>query len=46
MQYKGSDKWTQVMVVKTNVAVVTGLTQGQEYMFLISSSNEKGVSDP
>ena len=30
MQYKGSDKWTQVMVVKTNVAVVTGLTQGHE----------------
>uniref|UniRef100_A0A673AQL2 Titin n=1 Tax=Sphaeramia orbicularis TaxID=375764 RepID=A0A673AQL2_9TELE len=46
MQGKGSEKWTQVMVVKTNEAVVTGLTQGEEYMFRISSVNEKGVSDP
>lgn len=46
MQSKGSEKWTQVMVVKTNEALVTGLTQGQEYMFRISATNEKGVSDP
>uniref|UniRef100_A0A3B3Z9V5 Titin n=1 Tax=Periophthalmus magnuspinnatus TaxID=409849 RepID=A0A3B3Z9V5_9GOBI len=46
MQGKGSDKWTQVMVVKSNEAVVTGLTQGEEYMFRISATNEKGVSDP
>uniref|UniRef100_A0A8C3G2G8 Titin n=1 Tax=Cyclopterus lumpus TaxID=8103 RepID=A0A8C3G2G8_CYCLU len=39
-------KWTQVMVVKTNVALVAGLTQGEEYMFRISATNEKGVSDP
>uniref|UniRef100_A0A7N8X326 Titin n=1 Tax=Mastacembelus armatus TaxID=205130 RepID=A0A7N8X326_9TELE len=46
MQSKGSDKWSQVMVVKTNEAFVTGLTQGEEYMFRISAANEKGVSDP
>ena len=46
MQGKGSEKWTQVMVVKTNEAVVTGLTQGEEYMFRISATNEKGTSDP
>lgn len=46
MQGKGSEKWTQVMVVKTNKALVTGLTQGEEYMFRISSTNEKGASDP
>lgn len=46
MQGKGSDKWTQVMVVKTNGALVTGLTQGEEYMFRILATNEKGVSDP
>uniref|UniRef100_A0A671TSQ2 Titin n=1 Tax=Sparus aurata TaxID=8175 RepID=A0A671TSQ2_SPAAU len=46
MQGKGSEKWTQVMVVKTNEAVVTGLTQGEEYMFRISAANEKGMSDP
>uniref|UniRef100_A0A3B5BAT6 Titin n=1 Tax=Stegastes partitus TaxID=144197 RepID=A0A3B5BAT6_9TELE len=46
MQGKGSEKWTQVMVVKTNGAQVTGLTQGEEYMFRISATNEKGVSDP
>lgn len=46
MQGKGSEKWTQVMVVKTNEALVTGLTQGEEYMFRISATNEKGVSDP
>lgn len=46
MQGKGSEKWTQVMVVKSNEAHVTGLTQGEEYTFRISSINEKGVSDP
>uniref|UniRef100_A0A3B4Y3I4 Titin n=1 Tax=Seriola lalandi dorsalis TaxID=1841481 RepID=A0A3B4Y3I4_SERLL len=46
MQGKGSEKWTQVMVVKTNEAVVTGLTHGEEYMFRISATNEKGASDP
>lgn len=46
MQGKGSDKWTQVMTVKSNEAYVTGLTQGEEYNFRISASNEKGVSDP
>lgn len=46
MQSKGSEKWTQVMMVKTIEAVVTGLTQGEEYMFRISAANEKGVSDP
>uniref|UniRef100_A0A3P8X5A8 Titin n=1 Tax=Cynoglossus semilaevis TaxID=244447 RepID=A0A3P8X5A8_CYNSE len=46
MQSKDREKWTQVMVVKTNEAVVTGLTQGEEYMFRISATNEKGVSDP
>ncbi|KAI4788998.1 hypothetical protein KUCAC02_035500 [Chaenocephalus aceratus] len=34
------------MVVKTASAVVTGLTRGEEYMFRISATNEKGVSDP
>uniref|UniRef100_A0A3P9M6C0 Fibronectin type-III domain-containing protein n=1 Tax=Oryzias latipes TaxID=8090 RepID=A0A3P9M6C0_ORYLA len=46
MQGKGSDKWTQVMTVKSNEAYVTGLTQGEEYNFRISATNEKGVSDP
>uniref|UniRef100_A0A3Q4HV13 Titin n=1 Tax=Neolamprologus brichardi TaxID=32507 RepID=A0A3Q4HV13_NEOBR len=46
MQGKGSEKWTQVMVVKSNEAHVTGLTQGEEYTFRISATNEKGVSDP
>uniref|UniRef100_A0A674PIR4 Titin n=1 Tax=Takifugu rubripes TaxID=31033 RepID=A0A674PIR4_TAKRU len=46
MQRKDSEKWTQVMVVKSNEVEVTGLTQGEEYMFRISASNEKGVSDP
>uniref|UniRef100_A0A669F5B2 Titin n=1 Tax=Oreochromis niloticus TaxID=8128 RepID=A0A669F5B2_ORENI len=39
-------KWTQVMVVKSNEAHVTGLTQGEEYTFRISAVNEKGASDP
>lgn len=46
MQGKGSEKWTQVMVVKTNEALVSGLTEGEEYMFRISATNEKGASDP
>lgn len=46
MQMKDSEKWTQVMVVKSNEAHVTGLTQGEEYMFRISATNEKGISDP
>uniref|UniRef100_A0A8C5FSQ2 Titin n=1 Tax=Gadus morhua TaxID=8049 RepID=A0A8C5FSQ2_GADMO len=34
------------MVSKSNQTVVSGLTQGEEYMFRISSTNEKGMSDP
>uniref|UniRef100_A0A671KG16 Titin n=1 Tax=Sinocyclocheilus anshuiensis TaxID=1608454 RepID=A0A671KG16_9TELE len=46
MQGKNSEKWTQVMTVKVTEAVVVGLTQGEEYFFRISATNEKGTSDP
>uniref|UniRef100_A0A3B1KFV5 Fibronectin type-III domain-containing protein n=1 Tax=Astyanax mexicanus TaxID=7994 RepID=A0A3B1KFV5_ASTMX len=46
MQGKGSDKWTQVTTVKITEAVIAGLTQGEEYSFRISATNEKGTSDP
>uniref|UniRef100_A0A8C2FG71 Titin n=1 Tax=Cyprinus carpio TaxID=7962 RepID=A0A8C2FG71_CYPCA len=46
MQGKNSEKWTQVMTVKVTEAVVVGLTQGEEYSFRISATNEKGTSDP
>lgn len=46
MQGKNSEKWTQVMTVKVTEAVIVGLTQGEEYSFRISATNEKGNSDP
>ena len=46
MQGKGSEKWTQCAVVKSTGAVVAGLTQGEEYTFRVSATNEKGLSDP
>uniref|UniRef100_A0AAY5ELP7 Titin n=1 Tax=Electrophorus electricus TaxID=8005 RepID=A0AAY5ELP7_ELEEL len=34
------------MTVKVTEAVIAGLTQGEEYSFRISATNEKGTSDP
>ncbi|KAL7882191.1 hypothetical protein AOLI_G00090400, partial [Acnodon oligacanthus] len=46
MQSKGSEKWTQAVIVKVPEAVIPGLTSGEEYMFRVSARNEKGTSDP
>lgn len=46
MLTKGSEKWTQSVIVKVPEAVITGLTPGEEYMFRVSARNEKGTSDP
>lgn len=46
MQSKGSEKWTQAMIVKVPEAIISGLTPGEEYMFRVSARNEKGTSDP
>lgn len=46
MQSKGSEKWTQAVIVKVPEAVITGLVPGEEYMFRVSARNEKGTSDP
>uniref|UniRef100_A0AAY4B661 Titin n=1 Tax=Denticeps clupeoides TaxID=299321 RepID=A0AAY4B661_9TELE len=46
MQGKGSDKWTQAVIVKVTEAIVSGLTPGEQYMFRVSAKNEKGSSDP
>uniref|UniRef100_A0AAY5F2V8 Titin n=1 Tax=Electrophorus electricus TaxID=8005 RepID=A0AAY5F2V8_ELEEL len=44
--FKGSEKWTQAVVVKETEAVISGLTHGEEYMFRVSARNEKGTSEP
>lgn len=46
MQSKGSEKWTQAVIVKVPEAVINGLVPGEEYMFRVSARNEKGTSDP
>uniref|UniRef100_A0A6I8QSE0 Titin n=1 Tax=Xenopus tropicalis TaxID=8364 RepID=A0A6I8QSE0_XENTR len=46
MQSKGSEKWATCSTVKTTEAKITGLIQGEEYMFRVSAQNEKGISDP
>uniref|UniRef100_A0AAY5EL21 Titin n=1 Tax=Electrophorus electricus TaxID=8005 RepID=A0AAY5EL21_ELEEL len=46
VQSKGSEKWTQAVVVKETEAVISGLTHGEEYMFRVSARNEKGTSEP
>uniref|UniRef100_A0A7N8XK05 Titin n=1 Tax=Mastacembelus armatus TaxID=205130 RepID=A0A7N8XK05_9TELE len=46
IQPKGSDKWTQAMIVKETEATISGLTAGEEYMFRVAARNEKGTSEP
>uniref|UniRef100_A0A8B9H961 Titin n=1 Tax=Astyanax mexicanus TaxID=7994 RepID=A0A8B9H961_ASTMX len=46
IQPKGSDKWSQSVIVKVPEAVISGLNTGEEYMFRVSARNEKGTSDP
>uniref|UniRef100_A0A8C4UE62 Titin n=1 Tax=Falco tinnunculus TaxID=100819 RepID=A0A8C4UE62_FALTI len=42
---KGSEKWSECARVKTLEAVISNLTQGEEYLFRVMAVNEKVAKD-